>query len=109
MMPPDDWFTQIHDHMLAGDPTAPAELAINVFQLLVDKLTANNSAIRDNALIHDACTEAWQNYVKSPQAFDPSKRGLFGFLTMSAQGDLINELAKIERRKEKRVEFCRTS
>ena len=51
----------------------------------------------------DSVVEALMSYVKRPTQFDPEKRGLRGFLTMAADGDLLNALAKRKRRREKEV------
>ena len=99
-MPDDQWFIDIHQRLLGGDPVAPAELAIEVFEDLVAAIESANK-IDDPDLIQDACTEAWENYVKNPATFNPSERSLFGYLKMSAQGDLRNRIAKESRRRKK--------
>lgn len=98
-MPTDQWITTIHQRLLSGDPTASAELAENVFEPLKEKLAGNNSEIDDPNLISDACGDAMLNYIKNPGSFDPSKRGLMGYLLMSAQGDLVNTLDSLARKK----------
>lgn len=82
---------ELHRRMLAGSPTASAELAKLVFEDLVNWLCGKNPEV-DESFITDACTEAFVNYAKNPSSFDASLRGLFGYLRMSAQGDLLNAL-----------------
>lgn len=47
----------------------------------------------------DAATEAVLNYSENPSTFDPEKLGLFGYLKMSANRDLLNALDKEKRRR----------
>jgi len=91
------WLAEIHRRLIEGDPVAPAELAEQVYPMLEKTLSADNPAINDPDLISDACVEAFMNYVKKPATFDPTKRGLVGYLVMSAKGDLINTLSKLKR------------
>lgn len=55
--------------------------------------------LRDANFVQDAATDALLSYVKRPAQYDPSKRGLLGYLVMAAEGDLKNALAKIKRRR----------
>ena len=43
------------------------------------------------------------SYLKHPQQYNPEKRGLFGYLVMSADGDLRNALAKQRRRSDREI------
>ncbi len=88
------WFSEIHERLLKKDPIAPAELIENTIDLLVKKLTYKYCQLNDLDFIHDAVVDALLNYVKRPEQFNPSKRGLFGYLLMAAEGDLKNAIAK---------------
>jgi RNA polymerase sigma-70 factor (ECF subfamily) len=94
----DDWYREIHDRMLAGDPIASSELAETVLDRLVSTLTRKYPGLRDSVFLADAVTDALMAYLKNPGAYDPSKRGLFGYLMMSAEGDLRNALERARRR-----------
>lgn len=99
----DKWQSKIHERLLAGDVTAPAELAEGLIGPLLQRLTKKYPKLRDPDLLYDAVTDALMNYIKRPTQFDPVKRGLMGFLVMAAEGDLLNALAKDKRRRQKEI------
>jgi hypothetical protein len=47
-----------------------------------------------------AAADAVLNYAERPERFDPARLNLEGYLAMSAQGDLLNALAKHGRRRD---------
>jgi len=102
-MPSEDWYREIHERLLANDPTAPAELAENVLDKLVRGLTIKYHHLGDREIIYDAATDAFISYIKNPNQFNPSKRGLWGYLQMAAEGELLNYLAKSKRREQKEI------
>lgn len=95
--PSEIWFSDIHERLLKKDPIAPAELIEITLDLLVKKLTYKFCRLNDADIIHDAVEDALLNYVKRPEQYNPSKRGLFGYLLMASEGDLKNALAKNNR------------
>jgi hypothetical protein len=95
----DEWCRRIHERLLAEDPTATAELAENVGDIVFDKLSKKYPR-RDPDMIRDAAWDAILAYMQRPVAFDPDKRSLIGYLVMSADGDLRNAIAKVRRRRE---------
>jgi hypothetical protein len=95
----DDWCRRIHERLLADDPTATAELAENIGNLVFEKLRKKHPR-RDPDMVHDAAWDALRTYMERPTTFDPSKRSLVGYLVMSADGDLRNAMAKSRRRRE---------
>jgi RNA polymerase sigma-70 factor (ECF subfamily) len=97
-MADEDWYRQIHERLLAGDPVAPGQLAEAVWNRLVKTLEAKYPRLPDRDVLRDAASDALLSYLKRPTQFDPTKRGLFGFLVMAAEGDLRNALAKTARR-----------
>jgi hypothetical protein len=99
----DAWYIDIHKRLLEGDPTAPAELAEGVLEALVKKLSLKYTSLPDTHLPAEAATDALIDYIKRPEQFDPTQRGLFGFLVMTAERDLQNALAKINRRQQKEI------
>lgn len=90
---------RIHRRLLSGDPTAPARLARAYLEPVVDHLRARFPDVRDRDLLWDAAADAILNYAEDPSTYDPQKRGLFGYLKMSARGDLLNALDRESRRK----------
>jgi hypothetical protein len=95
----DEWCRRIHERLVADDPTATAELAENVGNIVFEKLRKKHPR-RDPEMVHDAAWDAIRAYMERPTTFDPSKRGLVGYLVMSADGDLRNAIAKSQRRRE---------
>lgn len=99
----DNWQNKIHERLLAGDVTAPAELAEGLIEPLLQRLTKKYPQLHDSDLFYDAVTDALMSYIKRPAQFDPTKRTLIGFLVMAAEGDLLNALAKEKRRRQKEI------
>jgi len=99
-MPPEDWYQRIHKRLLAEDATASAELVETIMDELTEKLGGRYPNQRGSDLIADAITEALMGYIKNPAQYKPEKMGLFSYLLMSANGDMLNSLAKVRRRKE---------
>jgi RNA polymerase sigma-70 factor, ECF subfamily len=99
----DDWQREIHERLLAGEVTAPAELAEVMLEPVLHQLTMKFPKLSDPDLLYDAVTDALMSYIKRPAQFDPTKRSLIGFLFMAAEGDLRNALAKEKRRRQKEI------
>src|SRR6267142_2339942 len=75
----EEWCRRIHDRLLADDPTATAELAENVGNIVFEKLRKKHPR-RDLEMVHDAAWDAIRAYMERPTTFDPSKRSLVGYL-----------------------------
>jgi RNA polymerase sigma factor (sigma-70 family) len=88
---------------MESDPLAPAELAEAFLNDIVRRLRAKANWIRDKTLIMDAATDALLSYAQRPSKFDPSRSSLLSYLTMSAYGDLLNMLARQQRRQKREV------
>ncbi len=88
----------IHERLLAGDPIAASELCAAYLERLCDSLRAAYRDV-DSDHIHDAVVDAVLNYIERPNQYQPEKRSLFGYLRMSAQGDLLNLLRKHKHRR----------
>jgi DNA-directed RNA polymerase specialized sigma24 family protein len=99
----DSWFVEIHQRLVAGDPVAASELSEEVWGPLIRTLADRNPRLRGTDFIEQAVSDALITYMKSPAQYDPQKRGLFGFLLMSAEGDLRNALSKAKRRRRHEV------
>jgi RNA polymerase sigma-70 factor (ECF subfamily) len=82
----------LHERLLAGDPTAPSDLAQQVLQPVTQRLRRRFPTVRDKSMIDDAAVDAILNYAERPSQFDPAKSSLLGYLTLSARGDLLNAL-----------------
>jgi RNA polymerase sigma factor (sigma-70 family) len=92
---------EIHERLLAGDPTAPEELARKYLPLIQRHVTAraHNHGIYDRDLINDATVDAVFGYIRYPEKFDPRKSGLLGYLKRAAERDLINVVQQDRRRR----------
>ncbi|MFY9822778.1 MAG: hypothetical protein WAM82_15455 [Thermoanaerobaculia bacterium] len=97
-MPSASWYQEVHERLLAEHPTAPAELAEIAVGPLTRALERKYPRLKDPTLVADAVTDSLIDYFKNPGKFDSSKRGLYGYLLMAAEGDLKNALAKRNRR-----------
>jgi RNA polymerase sigma-70 factor (ECF subfamily) len=84
--------TAIHHRLVDRDPVAPTDLAEMVLDPLCARVRRRFPSITDATMIHDAVVDAVLTYAEQPERFDPSKRGLLGYLMMSAEGDLKNAL-----------------
>ena len=84
----------LHRRLLdPADPTASRDLLAAVLDPL-EQWLARRSPRVDPHLIQSAAHDAVLDLVRKPEAFEPSKRGLVGFLRMAAARDLANHLAR---------------
>jgi RNA polymerase sigma-70 factor (ECF subfamily) len=93
-----DQYLKIHERLVLGDPIAPSELAEIAWKPLLSALKKRFPNLAQTDYPLDAASDALLSYIKNPAQYDPTKRGLFGFLLMAAQGDLLNALEKNKRR-----------
>jgi RNA polymerase sigma-70 factor (ECF subfamily) len=85
---------EIHNRLLAGDPTATAEFAEVALGPLKRALHSIFRSIRDDALLNDAAVDAYMEYVKAPEKYDPQRSSLFSFLKLAAKRDALNALRR---------------
>jgi RNA polymerase sigma-70 factor, ECF subfamily len=94
---------QIHRRCLDSDPIASSELAETYLPALVDHLRRKFRRVSEHEVIQ-AAADAILNYIERPERFDPARLDLGAYLTMSAQGDLLNALARHRPRSEAPME-----
>jgi DNA-directed RNA polymerase specialized sigma24 family protein len=82
----------LHQRLLDGDATAPAEIAELFMPIIIGRLSRRYRNLDDPHLIDTAVEDALMSYFARPQQYDPSKLSLAGYLRMSAKGDLLNLL-----------------
>ena len=99
----EEYVRQLHSRLLQQDPVAPSEFAETFLNELVRRLRAKASSGYDETLLLDAASDALLDYVKHPSKFDPSKSAILTYLTMAAYGDLLNMIAKEQRRQRREV------
>ena len=91
------WARALHARLLRDDPTATHELLAHYLDPLADWLERQNPRLGDPHHYTTAAIEALLALLKNPRSYDPARRSLWGYLRMSAQGDLLN-LLRSERR-----------
>ncbi|QGJ70636.1 Hypothetical protein PBC10988_23340 [Planctomycetales bacterium 10988] len=92
---------ELHQRLLAEDPTAPPEIATLLLTPLCEDLRRKYSSRRYVDFIHHAVEDALINYFQRPEQYNPTKGELQVYLRMSALGDLRNALRKEQRFQEK--------
>lgn len=85
---------RLHGRLLAGDVTAPAEIAELYLPTLVRNLRQRYASIYDTHLIETAVHDALINYFHRPDQYDPEKTTLERYLSMSSRFDLLNLIDK---------------
>lgn len=95
----------LHQRLLAGDPVAPAEFAEHTVTPLAELLRTLNQGLRDRSMADEAATDAVLDFVKSPQAFDPTRSSVWGFLELAAKRNLANLRLKEQRQRGKISRF----
>lgn len=88
----------VHARLVAGEPTASADLFGCHAASLTRQLTARFPTT-DPDLIHDAIVTALLDVAEHPDRYDPGRRSFGGYLHMVAHGDLLNLLEKQRRRR----------
>jgi DNA-directed RNA polymerase specialized sigma24 family protein len=82
----------LHQKLIDGDVTAPAQIAEVFLQRVVDKLQRRYPNLADPHLVQMAADDAIINYFQHPHRYDPAQSSLDTYLTMSARCDLLNLL-----------------
>lgn len=86
----------LHSQLCAEDVVA-ANLLFRVYYLPLVSWLRQRNCTRDDALIEEAAERAIVSLIKNPRSYDPERLDLFGYLRMSADGDLKNLLRKEKR------------
>ncbi len=92
-LPTSEQEQELHRRLLAGEKTAPADLAEAYHPAILEFLRKKNPRRLDDDLIADAAFETWASLCKKPTSYD-GKGSFWSFLQLSAQRDLLNRLAK---------------
>ncbi len=89
---------QFHQLILArNDPIVWDQLAVWLYPILVQDLRKRVYQETDPVLVEEAVGEAFLNYCRNPEKYNPQLISLRSFLLMEAEHDLKNALAR-ERR-----------
>ena len=87
----------LHQRLIAGDPTASAELFEDMLDSLTAYLLKRHRSALDQETLHDIAVDALMSYATSPDRFDPSRSGLFRYLTLIADGDARDAIRRQRR------------
>lgn len=80
----------LHERMLVGDVTASSDLFKAVHGALTATLRKRGTPQLSWQAAGDRATDAIVEYTKSPEKFDSSRSGLFGYLLLIARRDALN-------------------
>jgi hypothetical protein len=83
----------LHQRLLAGAATAPSQIAVAYVDCLAAWLAAKNPHAPEHFRV-EAASEAVLALIRNPASYDPRRLGLFEYLRMAAQYDLLNLLAR---------------
>lgn len=86
----------LHEELLAGRPTASAQLAELLLPKIINALTKKFSNITDSHLIQIAANNAILYYLKFPNKFVANRGSLINFVWLLAKGRLLNLLSSKE-------------
>jgi DNA-directed RNA polymerase specialized sigma24 family protein len=84
--------------LCTGDDVASSALAELFLPILTKGLNRKYPNLPDAAWVPTACADALMNYLTTPEKYAPERGKLFTYLWKSAEGDLLNLLAKERRR-----------
>src|SRR5260370_18809595 len=92
---------EIHARLIAGDPTAPDDLATRYLEPVRRhvRVRAYKRGIQDHDLVNDATVDAVFDYICHPKKFNPEKASLLRYLKLAAEKDLANAISKHLRRR----------
>jgi hypothetical protein len=97
----------VHGRLVAGDPTASADLFELVYGPLIGHAIKKHAASGiDQDRARDLAVGVLASLVGRPGMFDPQKGNLFGFLCMMLDGDAKNAGRDEANRQEKFSEFA---
>lgn len=82
----------LHNRLLDGDVTAPAELAELFLPLLTGYLSNRFRNLSNPHAIDTAVIDCVMNYLQRPEQYDSQKATLFNYLKLASRRDLINLL-----------------
>lgn len=93
--------TELHNRLLASDPTASAEIAELLLDYIVKVLRRDFPGQRDETVYDEAASQAIIEYLKNPASFDRTQARLSTHLINNAKADLrtlISRRSRIDRK-----------
>lgn len=98
----------LHADLIAGHPTAPAQLAEFLLPSIYRALKRKFANIKDEHLVQTAANNAVCYYLRSPTRFDPVRGSLVAFVWQRAKSSMLNLLSSSENLSKKK-EFVELS
>jgi RNA polymerase sigma-70 factor (ECF subfamily) len=89
--------------LCAGDPIAPAEACEHFLPLLLARRGWTKGYAHDEHRVQSAAEDAVFDFVRHPEAYDPTKLSLLSYLRMAARRDLENAERKEARHRSRRA------
>lgn len=94
--PSEEWQTQQHQRIVAGDVTAFAELCEQALPHLVSFARAQFPQV-DPHIQESAVIDCLLSYQSAPDRYDHEQLSLLSYLRMAVRGDMLNALTKQKR------------
>lgn len=88
----------LHQRLCNGDEVASSALAELFLPALTRGLSRKYPNLPDPSWVPTACADALMNYLTVPDKYNPERGKLLTYLWKSAEGDLLNLMAKERRR-----------
>ncbi len=88
---------ELHDRLLRGDPTAPAELAERFLEPVARRVAGRVARAYTNDLAYDMAVDAILKLGRQPRRYDPGRGSLLTFLVLDAEGDAKNAARREDR------------
>lgn len=99
----EEFLQTLNERLLNDDVIAPAQFAEAALNLLLPTLERKWPKLSDESVLIEAANDAILFHIKNPQKYDPTKASVSGYLTMIADRDLKNSLAKRKRQKKREM------
>ena len=94
----DEFAATLHQRLCNGDEVASSAIAELFLPVLTKGLNRKYSNLPDPSWVPTACADALMSYLTAPEKYSPERGKLLTYLWKSAEGDLLNLLAKERRR-----------
>jgi DNA-directed RNA polymerase specialized sigma24 family protein len=94
----DQFAASLHQRLCSGDEVASSALAELFLPIVTKGLRRKYPNLPDPDWVPTACADALMNYLNVPEKYMPDRGRLLTYLWKSAEGDLLNLMAKERRR-----------
>jgi RNA polymerase sigma-70 factor (ECF subfamily) len=105
MRPPTTQIDTVYQRLLAQEPDAPNDFIELLLNPLIEALVYRFPDSSLTEMVSDVVIDALLKFVQMPERYQPEKGNLWNYLLLDVQGDMLNALAKRERRQNKEILF----